>query len=263
MTRSLRYAAVSLSGLTRENNEDTAVAGPRLIAVADGMGGHAAGEIASQLVISEIAPLNHGASGEALPDELARAVERGNAAIGRYLVDKPRHAGMGTTLTALLFSQDTLVLAHIGDSRAYVLRDGELSQITKDDTLVQALVDEGSLASEQAANHPQRATVLRALQGDRLEVSYTTRPAVAGDRYVLCSDGISDYVSHDAMTAAVAHEDPETAAEALVRLALRCQSRDNVTCVVGDVVDGASGYDIPYITGAGVNRRGVLARVTG
>ena len=169
MTLALRYAARSDRGLVRANNEDSVYAGARLLALADGMGGHAAGEVASQLIIAALAHLDNDEPGGDLLSKLESAVHEGNSAIADQVDLDPDLEGMGTTLTAILFAGDRLGLVHIGDSRGYLLRDGELTQITKDDTFVQTLVDEGRITAEEAHSHPQRSLIMRA-----------TRSAVAG-----------------------------------------------------------------------------------
>lgn len=162
MTLVLRYAARSDRGLVRANNEDSVYAGARLLALADGMGGHAAGEVASQLVIAALAHLDDDEPGGDLLAKLDAAVRAGNSAIAAQVEMEPDLEGMGTTLTAILFAGNRLGLVHIGDSRGYLLRDGELTQITKDDTFVQTLVDEGRITPEEAHSHPQRSLIMRA-----------------------------------------------------------------------------------------------------
>ncbi|GAA3158462.1 hypothetical protein GCM10020255_040300 [Rhodococcus baikonurensis] len=150
MTLVLRYAARSDRGLVRSNNEDSVYAGARLLALADGMGGHAAGEVASQLMIAALAHLDDDEPGEDLLGKLEAATREGNDSIADHVEEEPELDGMGTTLTAILFSGSKLGLVHIGDSRAYLLRDDHLTQITRDDTFVQSLVDEGRITAEQA-----------------------------------------------------------------------------------------------------------------
>lgn len=149
----------------------------------------------------------------------------------------PELEGMGTTLTAILFAGGRLGLVHIGDSRGYLLRDGELSQITKDDTFVQTLVDEGRITAEEAHSHPQRSLIMRALTGHEVEPTLIVREARVGDRYLLCSDGLSDPVSHDTIHEALQIPDVVDSADRLIELALRGGGPDNVTVVVADVVD--------------------------
>lgn len=250
MTLVLRYAARSDRGLVRANNEDSVYAGARLLALADGMGGHAAGEVASQLVIAALAHLDDDEPGGDLLSELNSAVHEGNAAIAAQVEADPELDGMGTTLTAILFAGNRLGLVHIGDSRGYLLRDGELNQITKDDTFVQTLVDEGRITAEEAHSHPQRSLIMRALTGHEVEPTLIMREARVGDRYLLCSDGLSDPVSHDTILDALLIPDVAESADRLIEMALRGGGPDNVTVVVADVVDYEVGQTQPIIAGA-------------
>ena len=165
MTLELRYAVRSDVGLLREGNEDSAYAGPRLLAVADGMGGHAAGEVASALTIASMAQLDSVQPSGDMLDALSDAVTAANARLQEKILANPAVEGMGTTLTALLWSDGHAAVCHIGDSRGYLLREGELYQITHDHTLVQSLVDEGRISVDDVATHPQRSLLLRALDG--------------------------------------------------------------------------------------------------
>jgi serine/threonine protein phosphatase PrpC len=246
----LRYAARSDRGLVRANNEDSVYAGARLLALADGMGGHAAGEVASQLVIAALAHLDDDEPGDGLLTKLDNAVRSGNAAIAQQVEAEPELEGMGTTLTAILFAGDRIGLVHIGDSRGYLMRDGELTQITKDDTFVQTLVDEGRITREEAHSHPQRSLIMRALTGHEVEPTLTMREARAGDRYLLCSDGLSDPVSDETIHEALQIPDVAESAYRLIELALRGGGPDNVTVVVADVVDYDYGQTQPILAGA-------------
>ena len=253
MTLVLRYAARSDRGLVRANNEDSVYAGARLLALADGMGGHAAGEVASQLVIAALAHLDDDEPGGDLLSKLDSAVREGNSAIAAHVEADPELEGMGTTLTAILFAGNRLGLVHIGDSRGYMLRDGELSQITKDDTFVQTLVDEGRITAEEAHSHPQRSLIMRALTGHEVEPTLIMREARAGDRYLLCSDGLSDPVSHDTILEALQIDHVAESADRLIELALRGGGPDNVTVVVADVsevTDYDYGQTQPILAGA-------------
>lgn len=238
----LNYAACSDRGLVRGNNEDSAYAGPRLLALADGMGGHAAGEVASTFMIQALQPLDtpliedpdhH----ERLETLLLTAMDEGNQNIAMHVDANPTLAGMGCTLSALLFRGSEVGMCHVGDSRGYRLRDGELEQITKDDTFVQSLVDQGKLAQEDVSSHPQRSLILKALTGRPVEPTLETFEAQVGDRYLLCSDGLSDPVSHDTITEVLKSYPPNQAARKLVEMALRGGGPDNVTVVVADVVE--------------------------
>ncbi len=186
--------------MIREGNEDSGYAGPRLLAIADGMGGQAAGEVASSEVISTIVALDDDVPGSDLLTSLGQAVQRANDQLRAMVEEDPQLEGMGTTLTALLWTGQRLGLVHVGDSRAYLLRDGVLTQITQDHTWVQRLVDEGRITEEEASTHPQRALLMRALgSGEHVEPDLSVREVRAGDRYLICSDGLSGVVSHQTM----------------------------------------------------------------
>lgn len=240
MTTALRHAARSDVGLVRSNNQDSAYAGPHLLVVADGMGGHAGGDVASSIAVAELSGLDDDAHGTAAPQHLLEAIHRAGRQLADRVAAEPALAGMGTTVTALLRSDDRLVLAHIGDSRAYLLRDGRLTQVTHDHTFVQHLVDEGRITPEEAEYHPQRSVLLRVLGdvGSSEEVDTSLYEARPGDRWLLCSDGLSGMVS-DATLGQVLTGVPEVGecADLLVQLALRSGGSDNVTVVVADVVD--------------------------
>ena len=218
------------------------------------MGGHAAGEVASQLVIAALAHLDDDEPGGDLLSELNSAVHEGNAAIAAHVEADPELDGMGTTLTAILFAGNRLGLVHIGDSRGYLLRDGELNQITKDDTFVQTLVDEGRITAEEAHSHPQRSLIMRALTGHEVEPTLIMREAHVGDRYLLCSDGLSDPVSHETILDALQIPDVAESADRLIEMALRGGGPDNVTVVVADVVDYGVGQTQPITRGRSVRR---------
>jgi PPM family protein phosphatase len=264
MTLALHYALRSDVGLLREGNEDSAYAGPNLLAIADGMGGHAAGEVASAVAISALAPLDHQNLHEskAMLGALAHAVAAANNTLHEMSIADPSVEGMGTTLTALLWSGAQVALCHIGDSRAYLLRDGDFYQITRDHTLVQSLVDEGRLSPEAAATHPQRSLVMRALQSSTdAEPDLAMREAKLGDRYLLCSDGLSDVVTEQTMhKTLVTFPDPEQAILQLIDLAIRSGGPDNITCIVADVVDTVTGPVPPseatVLAGAAANGDG-------
>ncbi|WP_454164150.1 PP2C family protein-serine/threonine phosphatase [Gordonia iterans] len=251
MTLVLRYIARSDRGLVRSNNEDSVYAGARLLALADGMGGHAAGEVASQLVIQSLRTLDDDEPPGNLLDALGAATRAGNEAIAAQVERNPELEGMGTTLTAILFAGSRIGLCHVGDSRGYLLRDGQLTQITRDDTFVQSLVDEGRITAEQAHSHPQRSLIMKALTGQEVEPTLTIREARAGDRYLLCSDGLSDVVSEETLAETLASiPDHTECADRLIELALRSGAPDNVTVVVADVIDTEYGESRPILGGA-------------
>jgi serine/threonine protein phosphatase PrpC len=264
MTLALHYALRSDVGLLREGNEDSAYAGPNLLAIADGMGGHAAGEVASAVAISALAPLDHQGlhDSEDMLGALADAVAAANTTLHEMSIADPSVEGMGTTLTALLWSGAQVALCHIGDSRAYLLRDGDFYQITRDHTLVQSLVDEGRLSPEAAATHPQRSLVMRALQSSTdAEPDLGMREGRLGDRYLLCSDGLSDVVTEQTMhKTLVTCTDADQAVLQLIDLAIRSGGPDNITCIVADVVDTETGPVPPsqstVLAGAAANGDG-------
>ena len=241
MTHHLAYAARSDRGLIRSSNQDSVYAGNSLLVVADGMGGHAAGDMASRLVVAAFVPLDSRDSGGDLLRALAKATRQGNAAIAEVVHDNPELDGMGTTVTALLFDGGRLGMAHVGDSRAYLYRDGVLHQLTHDDTFVQSLIDDGRITQDEAAHHPQRSLLLRALNGTDVDPSLTIREVTAGDRYLICSDGLPGVVSAEAIADALANPDPGASADALIQLALVGGGPDNITVIVADVMDTGVG----------------------
>jgi protein phosphatase len=251
MNLTLRYAARSDRGLVRDGNQDSVYAGPRLLAVADGMGGMAAGDVASNIVIAAMAPLDEDVPGDAIIDTLRGSVDTANQQLRDTVEANPQLEGMGTTLTALLFSGSRAGLVHIGDSRAYLLREGEFHQITKDDTYVQMLVDEGRISAEEAGSHPQRSLLTRALDGRDIEPEYSVRTVLPGDRYLICSDGLSGVVSAETIGDTLReYVDPQQCVERLVALALRGGGPDNVTVIVADATDEDIVEATPVVGGA-------------
>ncbi|SFE24175.1 protein phosphatase [Actinacidiphila alni] len=259
MSLSLRFAAGSHKGMIREGNEDSGYAGPRLLAIADGMGGQAAGEVASSEVISTIVTLDDDIPGSDILTSLGTAVQRANDQLLQMVQEDPQLEGMGTTLTALLWTGQRLGLVHVGDSRAYLLRDGVLTQITQDHTWVQRLVDEGRITEEEATTHPQRSLLMRALgSGERVEPDLSIREVRVGDRYLICSDGLSGVVSHQTLEDTLAgYQAPHETVQELIQLALRGGGPDNITCIVADVLDTDDGdtlaaqlNDTPVVVGA-------------
>ncbi|MBO2453468.1 serine/threonine-protein phosphatase [Actinomadura barringtoniae] len=239
MTLGIRYAARSDVGMLREGNEDSAYAGSHLLAVADGMGGHVGGEIASAAAIEALRRLDKELPATELLASLERTVKSANDNLHRIVEGDPALQGMGTTLTAMLWAGNQIALVHIGDSRAYLLRDGSLFQITHDHTLVQSLVDEGRISPDEAASHPQRSLLLRALDGrGEVDPDLSLREAKVGDRYLLCSDGLSGVITAETIFQVLTDvADPDQAVRQLIDLANRGGGPDNITCVVADVVD--------------------------
>ncbi|MER5431055.1 Stp1/IreP family PP2C-type Ser/Thr phosphatase [Streptomyces sp. NPDC002588] len=259
MSLSLRFAAGSHKGMIREGNEDSGYAGPRLLAIADGMGGAAAGEVASSEAISTIVALDDDVPGSDVLTSLGTAVQRANDQLRSLVEEDPQLEGMGTTLTALLWTGQRLGLVHVGDSRAYLLRDGVLTQITQDHTWVQRLVDEGRITEEEATTHPQRSLLMRALgSGEHVEPDLSIREVRAGDRYLICSDGLSGVVSHQTLEDTLAsYQGPQETVQELIQLALRGGGPDNITVIVADVLDLDTGdtlagqlSDTPVVVGA-------------
>jgi PPM family protein phosphatase len=252
----LRYAVRSDLGLVRGNNEDSVYAGPRLLAIADGMGGHAAGEVASKIVIGTMEPLDDDRAHGDLIAAMREAVLEANHRIADAVEADKNLDGMGTTLTALRFAGSRVALVHVGDSRAYLLRGNVLSQITHDDTYVQYLVDSGKLTPDEAKDHPRKSVILRALRGAEVEPDVSIREARAGDRYLLCSDGLSDVVSTETIFETLRIPDAQECADRLVELALRSGGPDNVTVIVADVINARPGDiidDVPVMDGAFVD----------
>ena len=240
MKIALRFAARSDVGLVRQVNQDSGYAGPHLLVVADGMGGHAAGDVASSIAIGEMVSLDgesHGAD-DALA-LLAAALRTANTELQQAMQNQPELQGMGTTVTALLRAGNKIAVAHIGDSRAYMLRDGTFTQITHDHSFVQSLIDEGRITEEEAQGHPQRSLVTRVLTGaEGDEPDLAMREAHVGDRYLVCSDGLSGFVAADTIQEILEQGmPPGRTADRLVELAMHAGAPDNVTCVIGDVVD--------------------------
>ena len=234
----LRYAARSDVGLIREGNEDSGYAGPALLLVADGMGGHAAGELASAIAVATVSDLDVHPPG---PADVLSALGHSIGDVGERIADvieaEPDLTGMGTTVTGIYWLGGRVAIVHVGDSRAYLLRDGALVQLTHDHTYVQTLVDAGRITEAEATFHPRRSLLMRALDGmNAVEADLFVREARDGDRYMLCTDGLSGVVDADAIAASLAEGDPTGAVTRLVDLALERGAPDNVTVVVADVV---------------------------
>ncbi|MBW8482937.1 PP2C family protein-serine/threonine phosphatase [Actinomadura parmotrematis] len=257
MNVAIRFAAGSDIGCSRENNEDSGYAGARLIAVADGMGGYAGGEVASSTVIGALRSLDTDAAGDDLVDGLRRAVAGANEKLRIVRDERPDLSRMGTTLTAMLWSGTSVALAHIGDSRGYLLRDGELYQITQDHTMDELLKAEAEQAGGKAdpAETSRLSHVLyRVLDGrDDREPDLRLREARLGDRYLLCSDGLSGPVDAQTIYEVLAAEaDPRRAVARLIQIARDNGGPDNITGVVADVVeaDHITEQDRPVTVGA-------------
>src|SRR6266536_4084551 len=239
----LNRGAMTDMGRMRKNNEDRYLIAGRLAAVADGMGGHRAGEVASAIAMEELASLEHAGpwstpaqAGEALRSAFLRA----NRRIRETAAKDSQLDGMGTTLVALLEDQDSVHLSNVGDSRAYLLRNGELSQVTVAHTRVQGLIDEGRLRPEEAERHPQRSIITRALGVEAdVEVDLFTYTLLPGDRLLLCTDGLSSVVDAERIRNVLLRvPGPQRAAAKLVAMANEGGGPDNITVMVLDTDDG-------------------------
>jgi protein phosphatase len=247
----LRCVARSHVGLVRAGNEDSGYAGARLAVVADGMGGHAAGEVASQIAVEVLARLDDALPDEPLESLLRRSLDDADRRVADQVAEDPDLAGMGTTVTAVLSDGERLVLAQIGDSRAYLLSGGRFRQLSHDQTFVQSLIDKGRLTEDEAEHHPQRNVILQAVDGQGgLEPDLTPLELAEGDRLLLCSDGLSGYVAQERIAETAAEPDAERAAEALLELALREGGPDNITVVVADVVAERPDAEPSYVGAA-------------
>ncbi len=254
------YAARSDVGLIRKNNQDSAYAGPHLLVLADGMGGPAGGDIASSVVIAHLAPLDDvPASANELLPSLTDAVQAAHDELVERSANDPSLKGLGTTCTAILRSGNKLAMVHIGDSRAYLLRDGVFTQVTTDHSFVQYLVDSGQITAEEAETHPKRSVILRVVGDSPGEVTLdgTMREAIVGDRWLLCSDGLSGVVSDETIRQVLTeYADPGECCDRLEELALLAGAPDNVTCVIADVVEQETSPDnVPQIVGAAAENR--------
>ena len=238
----LRTGASTDVGLVRQRNEDAYIADYPLFAVADGLGGHLGGEVASRVAVDTLTEETKGdGPDEGIPDRLRSAIQRANAEVSERASKDQRLSGMGTTITAVIAGHDRVFLGHVGDSRAYLLRDGELRALTEDHSLVQRMVREGRLTPEQAEIHPQRSVLTRALGiDDDLEVDQATVEVTAGDRLLLCSDGLTSMVADELIRKILeGHDDPQAASQALVEAANAAGGQDNITTVVLDVQEAA------------------------
>ncbi|ACA60091.1 Stp1/IreP family PP2C-type Ser/Thr phosphatase [Candidatus Desulforudis audaxviator] len=234
----MRWSAVTDTGLVRPNNEDNHRVNEALglFAVADGMGGHQAGEVASRLALTVLEEQFQELvqQGEETGNALLYAVEAANRQVFEESCRSNRCNGMGTTLSACLIAEEGLILAHVGDSRVYLVRAGEIFQLTEDHSVVQELLNEGRITAEEVPGHPYRNVLSRALgTGEQLEIDLLRVPLQAGDRVLLCTDGLTNMVSDAAIQAVVAgYGDPDQAVRELVRLALEQGGSDNITLIL-------------------------------
>ncbi|MEO5313599.1 protein phosphatase 2C domain-containing protein [Pseudarthrobacter sp. CC12] len=235
----MRFAARSDVGRIRAKNDDSAYAGRHLAVVADGMGGHAGGDVASAATVLDMIHLDSPDHGDDAGTVLADEIQTANSLLSELVHINPKLAGMGTTVTALLLANGKLHFAHIGDSRAYRLRDGEFKQVSVDHTFVQRLIDEGRLRPEEAETHPHKNVLMRVL-GDvdaSPELDLDTLDARPGDRWLLCSDGLNYVAAHAVERTVRETHNLHECAETLVELTLEAGSPDNVTVVMVDIVE--------------------------
>jgi protein phosphatase len=257
----MRVAAMSDVGRVRKNNEDSGYAGEHLIMIADGVGGAAAGDVASTVAVQTIRRIDVPPEADLL-ETLAGAVHRANDRIGELVDDDPAVEGMGTTLTAALFDGGQIGLAHIGDSRGYLYRDGALTQLTTDHTWVQSMVDDGEITAEEARVHAHRNVILKVLQGrDTDEPDLSLHEMRDGDRLLLCSDGLSDYVDPERIEQVAGSQPLDRVAPELVQLALEAGAPDNVSVVVAEITARRPEQITPVTIGVAAEHRGPLSRL--
>jgi PPM family protein phosphatase len=236
----LQFAAISDVGRVRKDNQDSGYAGPWLLTVCDGVGGAARGDIASSTAVQQLRRLDAPPSDDLL-GQVAGALHRAHDRIGELVDEDPALNGTSTTATVALFDGNRLGIGHVGDSRAYLYRDGELSQLTHDHTFVQSLIDEGRITTDDARVHPHRNLILKALDGvHEAEPDLFELEMLAGDRLLLCSDGVSGVLDDGRLADILSTGSPDYAAVELVRASLEAGSSDNVTCVVADVLDAST-----------------------
>jgi serine/threonine protein phosphatase PrpC len=266
MAPTLRYSAVSDIGRSRKKNDDSGYAGQHFVMVADGMGGAAAGDLASAVAVETMRRLD-GPVPDDMLEALAGAVHRANDRLAELIEEDPSVEGMGTTVTAALFDGQHIAVAHLGDSRGYLWHDGELLRITNDHTWVQSLIDEGRITEEEAKVHSHRSLLLKVLDGRHdNDPDLTVYGVEPGDRVLICSDGLSGFVDHERIERVLSVGTAESVAKELVQLALESGSNDNITVLVADVVDepelAPDSQPEPVVVGSAADHaRGTLARL--
>ncbi|MFP5072927.1 PP2C family protein-serine/threonine phosphatase [Pseudonocardia nantongensis] len=243
MVLGLRSAIGSDVGRRRTSNQDSGATTGRLLIVADGMGGHAHGEVASAVTVSAFTELEARLPPDLidldLAAEMTEALVDATDRLGRRAAEDPETRGMGTTVVSLLLTGEQLALAHIGDSRIYRLRDDDLVQLTHDHTMVQQLVDQGQITVEEAAHHPRRSVLMRALSTDHApEPDLDRIDIVEGDRFLLCSDGVTAVLDDATLQRElVSGAEPDAVVDRLIELANEAGGPDNITAIVADVVE--------------------------
>ncbi|MCL1841287.1 MAG: protein phosphatase 2C domain-containing protein [Propionibacteriaceae bacterium] len=244
MTFSLKVSAHSETGLVRRNNQDSAYASPTLIVVADGMGGAAAGDLASSVAITRLAAADGHYEGEAMLQVLADAMDAANDELADLIAYNPEWDGMGTTVCGALFDGTQLGLVHIGDSRGYLLRGGELTQLTHDHSWVQSLIDEGQLTPQEAATHPKRSLLVKVLNGQPgMRADLATVDLELGDRIMFCSDGLCGLVGAEMLARLMGGGTVGDAVRKLAAAARRAGGFDNITLVLAQVCEQDEALD--------------------
>lgn len=249
-------SARSAVGLVRSGNEDSALTSSQLIAVADGMGGHAAGEVASKIAITSLAELSQiftqsDIDAESADDIYLNAIHSIDADIKGAVADNPELTGMGTTLTSLFLRGDKIALLHIGDSRAYRLRGNSLEQLSVDHTVIQELLSQGSITESDIATHPQRSVLTQVLMGEgKLELPLPIFEGKIKDRYLVCSDGLNSVLTDKEIKSLIKGKDRDAAVTALIDATYINGAPDNVTVVIADVVEEVQPKDIEKIGAA-------------
>jgi PPM family protein phosphatase len=254
MTFRLRYAAISDVGRVRKDNQDSGYVGPWMLAVCDGVGGAARGDLASATAIGQLRKLDARPSDD-MRGQVAGALHRANDRIAELVDDDPTLSGTSTTATMALFDGEKLTFGHVGDSRAYLFRDDSIRQLTKDHTFVQSLIDEGRITDDEARTHPHRNLILKAIDGVHdIDADLFDVEVALGDRVLLCSDGASGVLDDGRLADILSMGTPDYAAVELVRASLDAGTTDNVTCIVADLVDDADehsqGDQQPMLVGA-------------
>ncbi len=254
---SLDFRVHSEVGRVRKNNQDAAFASPNLLVVADGMGGAAAGDLASAVAAKEASERDRRLDNEHLVEHMAGIVQRANDKLADLIENNPQLDGMGTTFSGAAFSGTMLGVAHIGDSRGYLLRDDELKQLTHDHSWVQSLIDEGRITPEQAATHPHRSLILKVLNGaGDTDPDFFELPVLEGDRVLFCSDGLSGLMGEDDLHELMSLDDLDECVSRLSALANEHGGHDNISLVLAQVVPQNDELDAaePQLAGSALER---------
>ena len=236
-------SARSAVGLQRKGNEDSALTSAQVIAVADGMGGHAAGEVASRIAITKLEEIsaiitNIEIDSDSAEDIFSNSLDTIDTQLKSESDENPQLSGMGTTLTSLFISGERVSLLHIGDSRAYRLRGNSFEQLTQDHTVIQELLNQGAISQSDVATHPQRSVLTQVLMGEGISSApLLILDGKAGDRYLLCSDGLSSVLTEKEIKSILKGKDRQSTVDALIDATYINGAPDNVTVVIADLVE--------------------------